>query len=437
MIRLLIMIKPLLNKILFVIFFILSSLVFGEEGWQIKNKKGETFTLTLNKVDGVFYVPMKDFLGALHKTDKNFQVVWDDQFGILRVNFKNKIYSFFKDKSQLLVEQRIVQTDHPLRIFQGEVLIPESSISLLNQFLEIFELGTLPLSNSSSEKESQNKSQISKPPVSSEYYVKSDKGLDSEFGKITSQQPDSFSIFFDSPDDSNIISSQEILKNAIKEKPAIPKKIFIDPDPVNSSSEKGEIGEFSPNKITTAIANRVREILSRNQELTVEIPKAGGREDTIEEKINQLNISGADLLLLLRCDNSQFESNSGIQIYCMHSAIDKEGTQIDLSSRSRFNLPYNLNYLPYQNLNLIFGAKLFEEIKSNVPVEVRGLRLAPIVVLKRSTMPSALLIIGFYTNPKDARLLASVGFQEILARSIAGAILNYSNFIRALNTSEK
>jgi N-acetylmuramoyl-L-alanine amidase len=181
------------------------------------------------------------------------------------------------------------------------------------------------------------------------------------------------------------------------------------------------------------IAKRIKEILLQSAGIEVEIAQKRLNKDSIEEKVEQINASGSDMFIMLGCDSSQLLKNSGIQIYGIHSAIDVEGRNFRLNPSTKFGLPEVLSYLPYQNLNLILCSLILDEFKNNIPVEVKGVRLAPIFLLKRASMPSALIMLGYWDNPKDFELIKNISFQEVVARSIAGAILNYSNLIEKLN----
>jgi N-acetylmuramoyl-L-alanine amidase len=58
-------------------------------------------------------------------------------------------------------------------------------------------------------------------------------------------------------------------------------------------------------------------------------------------------------------------------------------------------------------------------------VTSRGVKQAPFVVLLGVQMPSALVEIGFITNPEDERRLASAGRRERIAASLAEAVLEF------------
>ena len=59
----------------------------------------------------------------------------------------------------------------------------------------------------------------------------------------------------------------------------------------------------------------------------------------------------------------------------------------------------------------------------------RGVRQAGFLVLRRTSMPSILIELGFMTNPSDEAYMASAKGVEEMGRSIAGAIVAYADKI--------
>jgi len=85
------------------------------------------------------------------------------------------------------------------------------------------------------------------------------------------------------------------------------------------------------------------------------------------------------------------------------------------------------------NSNNSFTSRQFAEIVqrhliSRTNANCRGLRYGPgLIVLRDSNMPSALLELGFLTNPAEAALLATVQYQWQLAYAIRDAIVETAN----------
>jgi N-acetylmuramoyl-L-alanine amidase len=75
------------------------------------------------------------------------------------------------------------------------------------------------------------------------------------------------------------------------------------------------------------------------------------------------------------------------------------------------------------------GARLARTIHNsilqNVDVKDRGVRTARFYVLRRTSMPSVLIEVGFVTGREDAAKLSSAAYRSQMAQAIARGILQY------------
>jgi len=79
--------------------------------------------------------------------------------------------------------------------------------------------------------------------------------------------------------------------------------------------------------------------------------------------------------------------------------------------------------------NLNSSARLARGVQERLDalqgIRNRGIRQAPFVVLTGATMPSALVEVGFLSNPQEASRLLAPDTQEQVAAAVAEAILEY------------
>jgi N-acetylmuramoyl-L-alanine amidase len=66
-------------------------------------------------------------------------------------------------------------------------------------------------------------------------------------------------------------------------------------------------------------------------------------------------------------------------------------------------------------------------VLANLPTNDRGVRQARFFVLRRTSMPSALIEIGFVTGATDAPKLRDPQWQAQMGQAIAQGILDYLN----------
>jgi N-acetylmuramoyl-L-alanine amidase len=134
----------------------------------------------------------------------------------------------------------------------------------------------------------------------------------------------------------------------------------------------------------------------------------------------------------LRLDASPFPANAGYRLYAMHERIDP------LASRSREihasgPLPPELAYLPYEGLSAVLAGLADTELaRGGLSPAPEKIGVAPLYLLKRADLPSALVTLGYRTNDKERARMADTGFVESAARSLAQALLEFDRQLRSV-----
>lgn len=83
--------------------------------------------------------------------------------------------------------------------------------------------------------------------------------------------------------------------------------------------------------------------------------------------------------------------------------------------------------------SLTFAQKIEEQFKSRVGRSSRGVKQAGLLVLWKTTMPSALVEIGFLTNPQEETYLLNKTNQVYIASAIYRALKEYKQDIESTN----
>jgi len=192
-------------------------------------------------------------------------------------------------------------------------------------------------------------------------------------------------------------------------------------------------------QISLDIALEVDRLLRKNDRVFPVLTREGDYYPTLEERVDLVRRTGADLLVSIHADSSPRSSAKGFQIW----VIDR--SRRDVSNEARRLLKYGLRKqldgksLSQQNLVLERqerfvidetdrAAQLMEASLARLPdVENRGVTVHPksLRVLKHNFAPAFLVETGFLSNSVDARRLASSTKRREMAAAIALGIESY------------
>ncbi len=392
--------------------------VGAQELLRIELPSGEATDIPIVVVDDIPYLAMSAIVELLRSARHEYRLEWDSSLGTLRVLTDETNYSLFLDKSALLAGSSIVECKHPLRILQGQVLIPVDSFVILNKYLGEFHV-ELP----SGPPEAMPSPVLPEGPYPDSTLRPEEPPEDALISRLAHVElPPYLSV-----------KSGEALQAITSTENVIPlRHLAIDPD--NGSLRFPELKDPNhPNQITLDIATKCQAILAREGSIQTTIIRPD-RKASLEDRMNRINTSGADVLLCLRVGASEFRDVAGLQVYCTNEAVDWQGRQYSEEFGEPALLPLGLQYLPYQYQSLMLANYVKRELAKSVASSVWEIKVAPLFVLKRAAMCSVMVEVGLLTNPKDAKRLSELGQRELIARAIAASVLNYRRY---LETAEK
>jgi N-acetylmuramoyl-L-alanine amidase len=177
-------------------------------------------------------------------------------------------------------------------------------------------------------------------------------------------------------------------------------------DPGHGGTDSGAVGAFSQEKnITFAIAGKVQSLLSaqgatavmtRTSDVDVYGPHAGAVEE-LQARCNVGNIAAADVFVSIHIDSSNSAQAGGVTAY--YAGGSAEGQRL--------------------------AASLHAENMKVTNFDDRGVRTANFYVLNHTTMPAALLELGFISNPAEEKILNTDSQQQKFAESIVAGLRKY------------
>ncbi len=150
---------------------------------------------------------------------------------------------------------------------------------------------------------------------------------------------------------------------------------------------------------------------------------------SLSERVNFANSSGADLFVSIHSNSASNDSAVGLETFsivpsCVHEATASLDTvHLDL-------------ILAHHKARLKKSAALAHSLQASILTTIRPIhehlrdrktKQAVLLVLLGTAMPSALVEVGFISNPEEATRLNSKQYQRHMALGICRGVLNYLN----------
>jgi len=350
-----------------------------EREFILKTPEGGEQALSTRPVKGAPYLSLPVLTDILEKYGKDFQVEWDDTFGVLRITGGSDNYSLFLDKTTLLVNTRILQVEEPVLVISGEVLVPLSSLEILSGLWKTFTIEEKEKGEALPEEKRALPSPTPEPTVPP------------ETPPLLPASPSGFL------------------------------RVMIDPapEPIRGNSDVESYSLPSQDALTLKIALGVKRILEREGSVEIMLTSHGGEALPLPERIERINTSGAEVLVALRLAASGFEGCDGVEVFIASSSLDPTaGKKVKIPSPSKA-------YLSHERKSLILAKFMQMELEKGVTTPVGPITPSPFYLLKRVAMPSVLVSCGYTTNRSDAAYLSRERNLESISRAIAAALLKY------------
>ena len=179
----------------------------------------------------------------------------------------------------------------------------------------------------------------------------------------------------------------------------------------------------------------------------------------LDERADIANRHAADLFISIHCNAVRnTRTPNGSETFVM--GVDKSTANMEVAQRENAAIMHEEGYLlkyegydpnspesfiifsltqnAYLEQSLAFASLIQKELPKTSIKNNRGIKQAGFIVLWRTTMPSVLVELGFITNEKDEKVLASKTGQEDLAKAITRAFTTYKeNYDRSNNIAAK
>lgn len=221
-------------------------------------------------------------------------------------------------------------------------------------------------------------------------------------------------------------------------------KVVIDAG--HGGHDPGALGNiFKEKTITLDISLELGKMISENMH-KIKIIYTRCKDEFIElhERAKVSNKNNADLFISIHCNASKRKNAHGAETYTMsiknvtaNSAVAKrensvillEGNYEDNYQGFDPNSPeshilFSMYQNAYHDNSLKFAQKIQQKFKS-YGRKCRGVKQEGFLVLWKTAAPSVLIEVGFITNSKEEKYLASAAGKKAIAQSIFSALKEY------------
>jgi N-acetylmuramoyl-L-alanine amidase len=196
-------------------------------------------------------------------------------------------------------------------------------------------------------------------------------------------------------------------------------------------------------EVTLDIAVRLKELLKKEEGLSVILTRETDVLVPLEERTQIANQSGADLFISIHTNSFRKRSVRGCETFFLATAKNDQARAAAALENSsvRFELAEdesrNLADLEFILMDLVqseylkessdLAAMIQKRLKKMLSIPDRGVSQAGFVVLNKAYMPAVLVETAFISNRKDEKLLKKGSFRQKIARAILESVRDFKS----------
>jgi N-acetylmuramoyl-L-alanine amidase len=199
-------------------------------------------------------------------------------------------------------------------------------------------------------------------------------------------------------------------------------RVILDPDDGDFFVGSGRGKDVSA--MTLNIAQRVKAQLELRG-MQVELTRSVANRTPLGRKLEIITKSDAQALVSIRLASSEMAETGGFRLMTMTEAVDANA-RTPLPQDAGQAVPMEMNYRPFEDRSRLLATALSTTMKRHVNKDGNGTIPAPIYLLRRSPMPSAVLVAGYVSNVDDMKRLRDDAQLDVLAATVAEGIAQYA-----------
>ena len=222
-----------------------------------------------------------------------------------------------------------------------------------------------------------------------------------------------------------------------------PERFTIVIDPGHGGVDPGTIGAqgTKEKEITLQYAKHLRDLLQASGRYEVVLTRASDTYVPLRTRVKKAQAANGQLFISLHADSHPEENMRGLSVYTLsETASDKEAealaeqenkkdiiTGVDLSHQSKdvAEVLIDLAQRDTKNTSARFAELVVNELGTEAKLLKNTHRFAGFAVLKGVGTPSALVEMGYLSNPTEEAQLLRPDYEDKLVHAIARAVDTY------------
>lgn len=243
----------------------------------------------------------------------------------------------------------------------------------------------------------------------------------------------------------------ELLPDAVSEPPSAVtpplRDVIVMIDPGHGGKDPGAVAksgdqEVLEKDIVLEVAKLLQEHLNRIPGIQSRLTRNDDEFIALRERIRTAQEHNADLFLSLHADAIKQKNVKGLAVYVLSdNAATSEMARwladthsksqpvagVDLKDKDEevVSIIADLSQIATLNSGVDFAKILIKNLKGNVKMRTQRVEAADFAVLKSLDVPSALVELGYLSNPQEAQRLQKAKYQKDLANLLAKGITRY------------
>jgi N-acetylmuramoyl-L-alanine amidase len=226
-------------------------------------------------------------------------------------------------------------------------------------------------------------------------------------------------------------------------------------DPGHGGHDPGAIGPSGlPEKeVVLDVARRLARMVEEGLGVKVLMTRSNDVFVPLRDRTNFANKQRADLFVSIHANAHPRSVSEGVETYFLSSeASDSEARQVAAIENGVVqlergpgrrggdtlkNILWDLAQSSFQQESSFLAETVLDFMTRSLKLVNRGVKQAGFYVLGGAAMPAVLVEIGFLTNPREERKLASAEYREAAARAIYAGLAEYKRrWDRGIRTAQ-